>query len=37
LALVAYEATLAAAVPIRLASDHVDREPPLACYVTSSC
>ncbi|MDQ2649321.1 MAG: lipase [Actinomycetota bacterium] len=37
LALLAYEVSLAAAVPIRLASDHVDREPPLACYVTSSC
>lgn len=37
IAFLAYEATIAANVGPRLLSDHVDREPDLACYVTATC
>jgi hypothetical protein len=37
LALLAYDAVIAANIPVRLLSDHVDREPPLACYVDARC
>ena len=37
LALLAYEATIGAQVPVRLLSDHVEREPELACYVDARC